>query len=160
MFSGLTHWAEELVVEHGLWFLFVFSLTESFVQPIPVEPVLLAAVGFDIASPLTLLIIASVSSILGGSLGFWVGERYGHNAFLLVFKKHGNKWMDQGERFFEKWGMWAVFLGAFSPIPFKVMAWLSGIFEMKYWQFLVAATLGRIPRFAVVIYGLDFFLGS
>jgi len=158
MMAALIAWAKEQMLAYGLWFLFAFTFTEAFIQPIPVEPVLLAGLGFHIATPKTLLFLASLASLLGGCLGFWLGKRYGHPVFLKVFTKNGQKWMEWGEKFFAKWGVWAVFMCAFTPIPFKVAAWLSGIFEMKFWQFFVAAALGRIPRFAIVIYGIDFFL--
>lgn len=160
MMSGLILWAKEQMLEHGLWFLFLFAVTEAFIQPIPVEPVLAGGVGLHIASPEVLLLVSVVGSVLGGCIGFFLGKKYGHPAFLKLFKKNGQKWMDEGEKFFEKWGIGAVILCAFTPIPFKVAAWLAGIFEMKFWQFLVAAIIGRLPRFAIVIYGLNFFFGQ
>ncbi len=159
MIEALIEWAKEMMLEYGLWFLAFFSVTEAFIQPIPVEPVLAASVGFNIASPLVILLVAGGASVLGGCIGFLLGHKYGHPAFLYVFRKNGKKWMSTGEIFFEKWGIWAVFFCAFTPIPFKVAAWLAGIFEMSFPGFLLAAALGRFLRFALVIYGLDFFFG-
>ncbi|MBI5414524.1 DedA family protein [Candidatus Peregrinibacteria bacterium] len=160
MFTFLIEWAKNQAIEHGLWFLFVFSFTESVIQPIPVEPVLLALSLVHTGSPLTLILVSTLSSILGASFGYFLGKKYGHPAFLFVFRKHGKKWMESGEKFFEKWGIWAVFLCAFTPIPFKAAAWLSGIFEMKFLPFVAMAIFGRTLRFGMVVYGIDLFLSA
>lgn len=157
--TPLIEWAKEAMLEHGLWFLFLFSFTESLIQPIPVEPVLTAAVYWELSSPLDLLILVTSASLLGATLGYYLGKKWGHPAFLFVFRKRGKKWMKTGEELFEKYGAWVVFLSAFTPIPFKVAAWISGIFEMSFWKFFLAAILGRTLRFAVVIYGLEFLFG-
>ena len=47
---------------------------------------------------------------------------------------------------------WAVLGGALTPLPYKIMVWLAGIFEMSFWQFMLVSFIGRTTRYMFVGY--------
>ena len=51
---------------------------------------------------------------------------------------------------FQKLGLPLVLIGAFTPLPFKVIAISAGLFGYPLLSFLVIATIGRIARFLLV----------
>ena len=51
---------------------------------------------------------------------------------------------------FQKLGLPLVLIGAFTPLPFKVIAISSGLFGYPLIPFLAVATIGRIARFLLV----------
>ncbi|UXM85079.1 phosphatase PAP2 family protein [Methanococcus aeolicus] len=62
------------------------------------------------------------------------------------------KYLTKGEHFFDKYGFWGVFLAGITPIPYKIIAWLAGIFEMNKSLFGAGTFIGRFPRFLLVAY--------
>ena len=140
--------------EWGNLGLFLFSYTESIFQPFPVDPFIIAAVGAG-QDVNTILFWASLGAVLGAITSYYLGKYLGEPVFLKLFKK---KYYDQGHEFFEKWGIYAILIGAVSPIPFKVVAWLAGIFEMPFRYFLIMTFLGRVGRFMLVGYATWLFV--
>ena len=140
------------IEEWGNLGLFLFSYTESIIQPFPVDPILIASIAAG-GNPHILLFYASLGAMLGAITAYVLGKYLGEPVFLKLFKK---KYYQQGEKFFEKYGIYAVLLGAVTPIPFKVIAWLAGIFEMPFIPFLIMTFIGRVGRFALVIYAFNF----
>ena len=138
-----------LVQNWGELGLFIFSALESFIQPFPVDPFLIGSVAFGM-NPHLALITATLGSITGGAIGYLLGKNLGEPVFLKLFNK---KYFKLGHEFFEKWGVWAVLIASVSPIPYKLMAWLSGIFEMNFFHFIIMTSIGRVIRFMIVTYG-------
>ncbi len=143
MLEALKQWAEETVSNYGYWGIFIISFTESIIQPIPPDPFITGGTAFGL-SPVKAALIAAVASVLGGVVGYFLGKFLGEPAFKKFL---GDKYYDKGEILFRKYGIWAVLIAAITPIPFKVMCWLAGIFEMPFWGFVLASFLGRFPRF-------------
>ncbi|ACO04923.1 MAG TPA: DedA family protein [Persephonella sp.] len=143
MFEGLREWAEAVVNDYGYLGIFLISFTESIIQPVPPDPFITGGTAFGL-SPVYAALIAAVASVLGGMVGYALGKFLGEP----VFKKFiGEKYYDKGEILFRKYGIWAVIIAAITPIPFKAICWLAGIFEMPFWGFVLAAFIGRLPRF-------------
>ena len=131
--------------------MFLFSYTESIIQPFPVDPLLALAVAAG-SNPHTLLFFASLGAMLGAITAYFLGKYLGEPVFLKLFKK---KYYTQGEAFFKKYGVYAVLIGAVTPIPFKIIVWLAGIFEMPFIPFLIMTFIGRVGRFALVVYAVN-----
>jgi len=155
MFKALEIWVQELVDNYGYLGIFLISFSESIVQPIPPDPFIGGATALGL-NPLFAALVATMGSVLGGltahTLGLILGEP-------VAKKLLGEKNFLKGEALFNRFGTWAVLLAALTPIPFKVICWLAGIFEMPRVPFLIASFLGRLPRFLVVAYLGDFFGG-
>ncbi|WP_369750789.1 phosphatase PAP2 family protein [Methanocaldococcus sp. FS406-22] len=78
-----------------------------------------------------------------------MGDKLGHPIFVKIF---GEKYLHKGEGFFNKYGIYGVVIAGFTPLPYKVIAWLSGIFEMHKLLFTIGTIIGRFPRFLAVAY--------
>ena len=136
--------------------LVVNSFTESIVNPIPPDPLL---IGMSLIKPNLALVYAAlvtISSVLGALVGHWLGLRFGRP---LVLKFIAAKKVDRVEVMFQKYGSWAVLIAAFTPIPYKVFAITAGVLEMDRRPFIVASIIGRGARF-FLLGGLIFFFGE
>jgi membrane protein DedA with SNARE-associated domain len=51
------------------------------------------------------------------------------------------------EKWFNQWGVWAVFIAGFSPIPYKVFTIAAGVLQMAFIPFVIASAIGRGARF-------------
>ncbi|MBP2172947.1 YqaA family protein [Methanococcus voltae] len=153
MFESLVNIAEQLVLDYGYIGLFLISFTESFIQPIIPDIFLASNTLFGLDLTISVL-VAIVGSVLGGYVGYILGEKLGEDAFLKVF---GEKNYKRGENLFKKYGVWGVVIAGFTPVPYKVVAWLAGIFEMPKKSFLIATFVGKLPRYVLVAYfGMEF----
>ena len=145
MFEALETWARGVVESYGYLGIFLISFSESVIQPIPPDPFIAGGSALGL-NPLTAALVATVGSVLGGltahTLGLILGEP-------VAKKLLGEKNYLKGEIFMNRYGVLAVLLGALTPVPYKVICWLAGIFEMPRGTFLVASLLGRFPRFLI-----------
>jgi membrane protein DedA with SNARE-associated domain len=139
--------------------LLVYLLVAGFVGieslgiPIPgeivlVSAVLLASQHVIALSPVWIGVAAIVAAIVGDSIGFLIGRKWGHDLFDWLgrkFPKHfGPAHVAYAERIFGRWGMFAVFFGRFIALLRIFAGPLSGALEMPYPRFLVANALGGI----------------
>jgi membrane protein DedA with SNARE-associated domain/membrane-associated phospholipid phosphatase len=105
--------------------------------------------------------VASIGAIMGDTVGYFIGHRFGEGFFLrygkyFFFKK---EYLDEAKVFFDKHGGKTVFFGRF-------MAWLrafapvvAGISRMPYPRFLIFNILGGIV-WATAFSLLGYFIGN
>jgi membrane protein YqaA with SNARE-associated domain len=56
----------------------------------------------------------------------------------------------QAKDWFDQWGVWAVFIAGFSPIPYKIFTITAGVLSMALGPFVLASAIGRGSRFFLV----------
>jgi membrane protein YqaA with SNARE-associated domain len=147
MLEGFILWVQAFVEAYGLGGAFVISVLESFIFPVPTATFIapFTALGVD---PLVITLVATAGSLIGAVVGYLLGRHLGQPVAERLFAKH----IPKVEKWYDKYGAWAVLIAAFSPIPFKVFTWTSGIFELDFKKFMIAAAIGRFAQFAVAAY--------
>lgn len=142
------HYAE---TRQALWLLGVISALESAILPIPVDA---AVVPMMVVNKARVWLVATVSwltSVAGGiagyligyltyaSIGAWLIEIYGLEAAFAELRLDlaGDLWK----------GAIAVFLGALTPIPFKLVCIAAGFMEYDFLMFALVCLVGRGIRF-------------
>jgi len=98
-----------------------------------------------------LAIYASISSVLGGFLGYYIGyslfETVGQ---WIVETYHMQDALVKFQDDFSKYGFWIIALKGLTPIPFKLVTIASGIARFDLVQFTIAATIARTFRFTLL----------
>jgi membrane protein YqaA with SNARE-associated domain len=135
---------------HAPWYLGAMSFAESSFFPVPVD-VMLAPM--TLARPRQWAVyatIATLASVAGGVAGWMLG----HFALDLIAPfLHTMGWWDSyllALAWFDRWGVWIVFIAGFSPIPYKVFTIASGAASMALLPFILASLVGRAGRFFLV----------
>ena len=133
---------------HATWWLLALAVAESFFFPIPIEALLLPMM---FAAPRRCWFYAGVvtaGTMLGGVLGYGIGAFLFETAArpLLAFYGYLDDYARVGE-LYEAWGLWIVFVGGFTPIPYKVVAIASGALDLDIVTFLAASLASRGLRF-------------
>lgn len=138
---------QSFTMQYGLFGAFVVSIFESFIFPIPTVFIIAptTALGVD---PLVMTLVATAGSVIGALVGYFLGYYLGHPVAERLFSKH----MKGVEKWFDKYGAGAVFIAAFTPIPFKAFTWFGGIVRMDLKPFVLASIAGRILQFAIAAY--------
>ncbi|MEO1273713.1 MAG: VTT domain-containing protein, partial [Myxococcota bacterium] len=140
----------------GTWFVSTFGLMGCFVGvlasdclmlPIPPDTYLVASITANI-SPLAVLPVVCLASLIGGQLAYLLGPYLESQPF---FKRRLEPFRDRGKALFRRWGILAVAIAAWTPLPFSFVCWFAGIFKMNYLHFTLT-TLNRIPRFILYYY--------
>ena len=126
---------------------------ESLGIPLPGEIVLVSAAllssrnQLDV-SPLWIAVAGSTGAIVGDSIGYAVGRRWGTTLFDRLgrrFPKHfGRRNVAFAESIFTRWGVFAVFFGRFIALLRIFAGPLAGALKMHYPKFLAANALGGI----------------
>lgn len=136
---------------HAQYYLSGLSFVESCVLPFPPPDVMLAPMS--LANPPRAwwyAALTTIMSVLGGLMGYVIGwfffeliqpllHSYGYwDTYLKAVSK------------FNEWGVWAVFIAGFSPIPYKIFTISAGALQMSLLPFVIASMLGRGARFFMV----------
>ena len=126
---------------------------ESLGIPLPGEIALVSAAllatqdNLDI-SPVWVGMAAITGAILGDSIGYSIGRRYGMSLFERLgrrFPKHfGPGHVALAKQLFTRWGVWAVFFGRFMALLRILAGPLAGALRMRYRFFLAANATGAI----------------
>jgi undecaprenyl-diphosphatase len=127
--------------------LFLSTFTESIFNPIPPDPLLIAVAVAQPHNAIWLALLATVASVAGAFVGHWLGGRVGRPIAERLFPE---KYIVRGEALFERYGVWAVLIAAFTPVPYKVFAILAGVLGFDRKLFLIASLIGRGARFLLI----------
>ena len=134
------------------WTLYGYSALESVIIPIPTDPLLVACVAAARQRWLELALLTAAASVLGGLVGWLLGMGMGAAIAALLSALPGIS----GEAFsrvaaaYQKLGLLLVFIGAFTPLPYKIIAISAGLFSYGLLPFLLISALGRSLRFLLV----------
>lgn len=147
MYERVMRWSRH---RHAEWYLGVMSFAESSFFPIPVD-VMLAPMC--LAKPdrwWRYAINATTLSVLGGLAGYAIG----HLTFEAIepWLRDSHYWQAYvtAREWFDKYGIWTVFVAGFSPIPYKVFTIAAGVAALSLPGFFVASVVGRGARFFLV----------
>ncbi len=128
----------------GVAGLFVISFIESIFSPILPDLLLIPMALSAPEKAIYYSVIATTGSVLGGIIGYFVGNKYG---ILAVKKFVPDHYVVKISNWLEQYGGWAIFLAALAPIPYKFISISSGVFRINMVVFLVASFFGRGKRF-------------
>ena len=126
------------------------SFAESSFFPIPVDVMLAPMCLADRQRAWRFAAITAVTSLLGGMAGYAIG--YYSFAAIEPWLHSMGYWPAylRGKEWFDSWGVWAVFVAGFSPIPYKIFTITAGVAVLNFPAFVLASLLGRGARFFLV----------
>src|ERR1051325_964891 len=170
--SGMVDWWTEVGLatssfldRHGLLAAFVFLLIEEAGVPVPVPgDVLMLVLGVHARQgivPLWQAVGATwLGTMLGSSFLYFVSRMAGRNLVYRYgrFMRLTPERLDSTERWFNRHGSRAVFLGRLVPGLRIVTAVACGVFEVPFQVFFPAMSLGAL-LYIMVYTLLGFYLG-
>lgn len=151
LFSGLYAqvmiWARH---KYATYWLALVSFTESSCFLVPPDVMLAPMTLAKPERAWFLAALTTVASVLGGLLGYFIGM-FAFNMVepWLVSLGYMDAYIHAAE-WFHQWGIWAIFLAGFTPIPFKIFTIAAGVASMALLPFIFGALVGRGMRFFLV----------
>jgi membrane protein DedA with SNARE-associated domain len=152
----------------GLIYLVVFALVmiESLGVPAPGEIALISAALLAASNHANVVLVAVagiLGAIVGDSIGYGLGHRYGRGLFLTLGRRFpnsfGERQLGAADYAFERWGFWTVFFGRFVAILRILAGPMAGTLRMQYRRFLIANACGAIA-WATSVTAIIYLLGS
>lgn len=135
---------------HAERYLAAMSFAESSFFPIPVDVMLAPMCLADRSRTWRYAFIASVFSVIGGLGGYAIG--FGAFELIEPWLAESHYWAayETSRDWFDRYGVWVIFVAGFSPIPFKVFTIAAGVAALNLPGFLIASVIGRGARFFLV----------
>ena len=156
LYERVLGWARH---PHAERYLGGLSFAESSFFPVPPDVMLAPMCLADRSRAWRFASVTTLASLLGGIAGYAIGyflfesiEPWLHDMGYWPAYLKGKEW-------FDIWGVWAVFIAGFSPIPYKVFTISAGVAVLNFPGFVVASLIGRGARFFLVA-GLVFVGGE
>lgn len=152
MLHRLYEWTMRLAAgPNAIWALAVVSFVESSVFPIPPDVLMIPMVLAAPHRAWWIATVATVSSVLGGYLGYAIGyfffESLGQP--ILEFYHAMDKYQAIKETF-DAWGAWFIIIKGMTPIPYKFVTIFSGVVQFDLFQFTFSSLISRAIRFFLV----------
>lgn len=131
--------------------LFVISFAESSFFPIAPDVLQIAMTLERRSLAWYYASINAVASVLGGMVGYAIGAGIWQLSSSFFFSYvFSQETFQQVENLYNTWDFWAVFIAAFTPIPYKVFTIAAGVFQISPLMFILASIVGRSARFFLV----------
>jgi len=138
------------------FFLGFISFIESFIFPIPPDVIIIPMTIAKRHEWIKIALIATIGSVLGACLGYFIGYVFFNEIGLKIFEFYGvdpsfwkNKVSSEGGII-----AWITLLAiaGFSPVPFKLLTISSGFIHFNLIYFIIIALLTRGSRFFLVAF--------
>jgi membrane protein DedA with SNARE-associated domain len=159
----MTHTLADLLGSYGYVIVALFLIAEGCGIPFPAETMLVTAAA--VASHGTLSIWGvGIAAVIGGVIGGMAGYLIGAQGGLRLLRKYGKKVhideerLARSRRFFERRGLWAVFICRFIGWVRIIVPMLAGIAHMPLGRFAAANAAGSIVS-AVAYSALGYVFG-
>ena len=160
----IIHLVTGTVSQIGYFGVFVLMIFESACVPIPSE-IIMPFSGFLVSLGKFNLIFVTLAGALGNLVGavitYAIGY-YGGRPFVLKYGKYffiKEKEVHHAEKFFEKWGDFAVFIARNLPVVRTFISLPAGVAEMNFPKFAIYSFVGSIPWCFALTY-IGFLLGA
>ncbi len=146
----IAEWTAAVISGMGYPGIALLMAIESACIPLPSEVIMPFAGYLVYKGQFTVMgagIAGGIGCALGSAIAYAVGiwggrpfiERYGR--YVLIRRKD----LDMADRFFQRWGMWAVFISRLLPVIRTFISLPAGISRMPFWPFLILSFVGSVP---------------
>ncbi len=141
--------AMDILVKYGYAVVFGSVLAEQIGLPIPAMPVLLAAgalVGGGHLSPMLLLALAGVASLMADTVWYWIGRAGGARVlgFLCRISLERDTCVRKTEGVFARHGARSLMIAKFVPGFSTIAPPLAGVVRMPFSNFVLFSWLGGL----------------
>lgn len=142
--------------KYGLWFLGSFSVVDSALGlPLSADPFMVAYMVANRAKAWWGFVITVAGSVLGGVIAYFLAE-FLSERLLTLLSPEANDTLKQLSATFSDNALVLAFMGAFSPIPYTLVAVTAGALKLNLFLFIVGSLIGRALRYGIVAYVVYF----
>ena len=134
-----------------------FSFIESFIFPIPPDIFIIPMTIAKRDQWARIALIATVASVLGACLGYFIGYVFFNEIGIKIFELYGvDNALFLKEKVSSDGGTiaWITLLAiaGFTPVPFKLLTITSGFVHFNIFYFIIVSLITRGSRFFIIAF--------
>ncbi|MBO4547860.1 MAG: DedA family protein, partial [Abditibacteriota bacterium] len=135
----------------GYWGIIILMGIESACIPVPSEIIMpyggYLAATYDNFNVICIGLAGAIGNVWGSALAYWAGRKGGRR-FVIKYGKYilmNKRSLDRADRFFERFGDFAVFIGRVLPIIRTFISFPAGVSRVPFGKFVLFTFLGSVP---------------
>lgn len=143
-------------------FLLIWSIAESIIWPVPIAFILISMVLLEPELWFIYGITVTLGSVIGAIIAYWLGK----NLKNIILNSKELEWfrsiiglsydkINTVQKLYDKYGALAIIIAAVSPVPYKLVTWVSGVMEYNFKSFVILSLLGRGVTFISMAWGVS-----
>ena len=134
-------------------FIFVLCFLESIIFPFPQEVFMIPMMASDRDRIFKIAWFAMIGSMFGAIAAYFIGMYLFESIGMYILNLYDlnetfSNFSDQVSEF----GFLYVFIGGFTPVPFKIVTLSSGFIGINFLIFITASAISRSVRFFLIGY--------
>ncbi|MCK5388356.1 MAG: VTT domain-containing protein [Candidatus Izimaplasma sp.] len=115
--------------------LALYTFIEVLLILPPIEVIYYPLIQLNVETWYLYLINVVFFNIIASMVGYFIGMKVGY-PILRYFSSE--EVLEKAKKLFDRWGVMAVAIGAFTPIPYTIVVFLAGISKMNFKKFMIA----------------------
>jgi len=152
----IVNFATDTVGAYGVWAVFILMILESACIPVPSEAIMVFGgflAGQGKVSFWAVVVAGVAGNVIGSWIAWWVGREKGRDWALRWHWLHITpERLDAADRWFDRYGGWAVLLSRCLPIIRTFISLPAGVARMPFAKFTVLTLIGCIPWCLLLAY--------
>ena len=133
--------------------LFIISFLAATILPFSSELTLAGLMATSSYDNSLLLIVASLGNVLGSVVN-WILGFYSRNLSKKKWFPFKDEQIEKSSKWFNKFGRWSL-LFVWVPIIGDPLTLAAGLLRVKFIEFLILVTIGKVSRYLVIFYLLN-----
>ena len=134
-------------------FIFILCFLESIIFPFPQEVFMIPMMASDRDRIFKIAWFALLGSLFGAIVAYFIGMYLFESIGMYILNLYDlnesfSNFSDQVSEF----GFLYVFIGGFTPVPFKIVTLSSGFIGINFLIFITASAISRSVRFFLIGY--------
>ena len=133
--------------------LFIISFLAATILPFSSELTLAGMMATSSYDNLLLLLVASLGNVLGSAVN-WILGFYSRKLSKKKWFPFKDEQIERSSKWFNKFGRWSL-LFAWVPIIGDPLTLVAGLLRVKFIEFLILVTIGKVSRYLAIFYLLS-----
>ena len=133
--------------------LFIISFLAATILPFSSELTLAGLMATSSYDNLLLLAVSSLGNILGSVVN-WILGFYSRNLSTKRWFPFKDTQIEKSSKWFNRFGRWSL-LFAWVPIIGDPLTLVAGLLRVKFVEFLILVTIGKVSRYLIIFYLLS-----
>ena len=148
--NQIYEWLINLPFYYWIIAICFLSLMDSIISQIPPDPLIILSITYFPEYIILTIILVTLSSYIGGLISYFFAIKIHQNYKSFINYFISEEKFKKTNKIFNEKGSIFILISSITFIPYKVIAWLSGLMRYKVSTFSIYTLIGRSIRYGVV----------
>lgn len=148
--NPIYEWLINLPFYYWIIAICFLSLMDSIISPIPPDPLIILSITYFPEYIILTIILVTLSSYIGGLISYFFAIKIHQNYKSFINYFISEEKFKKTNKIFNEKGSIFILISSITFIPYKVIAWLSGLMRYKVSTFSIYTLIGRSIRYGAV----------